>query len=33
VDISIATEKPDGERDVTGCLLLLLNALGHGACP
>jgi hypothetical protein len=33
VDISIATEKPDGERDVAGFLLLLLNALGHGPCP
>ncbi len=32
VDISIATEKPDGERDVANFLLLLLNALGHGAC-
>ena len=33
VDVSIATENPDGERDVAGFLFLLLNALGHGACP
>jgi hypothetical protein len=32
VDISIATEKPNGERDVELFLFLLLNALGHGIC-
>jgi hypothetical protein len=32
LDISVSTEKPNGERDVEMFVFLLMNALGHGVC-